>query len=189
MSYNFSRFSQTTSHLHILNHKIRSAKIYESKKRVIVLELQMTEQLCQLQVAIILVNNISIWLYDLESFHELLLSILIYHVLLELRKLTSWYIYHVLLFPSHWLLRKHIRLSLLLLRVLFFLLVVPVFFLRYWCLLWEWTLRNSRGITWRGWLTLLIRFMQVINIVHKHLIEKLFVLSVLWLVFVQLQFS
>ena len=142
--------------MHVLHHQVRSAEIYEAKEGVVILELQMAKHLCELEVAVVLVDDIAICLNDLETLHELLLPVLIHHVLLELRKLAPRYVYHVLVLLSHRFLRQRIRLLLLLLRVSILILIISIFVLRYRCLLREWPLRYRCWVAWSGRLTLLI---------------------------------
>lgn len=180
-----------TSDVHVLDHQVRRAEVYEAEEGVVVFKLQMAEHLCKLKISIIFVNHVSIGLDDLEAVNELLLSILRNHILLELGKLTPRNIYHVLIIVAYWLLRESVRLGILFLRLGVLILVVSVLVLSYRGLLRERPLgmgdqlRRDRGRSIR---LLVIRLVEVVDVVHEHLVEQFLVLPVFGLIIVQLQF-
>ena len=128
------------SHLHVLNHEVSSAEVDEAEQRVLVLELQVAQHLGQFQVSVILVDDIPVLLYDLETFNELLLAVLRNHVGLELGEFAPRNINHVLVVRVNGLLGELGVACLGVSLLLFLFLVVPILILCYGRLLREGTL-------------------------------------------------
>ena len=162
--------------MHVLNDEVSGAEVNEAFHLLGVRKVEPLEHVAQLLVSVVLVEHIPIHSDDLVALLKLVFTVLPYHVLLEFSELAGRDIDQLIIGGGR---PRGGGLSTARLRV-FLLVVSSVFLSNLGALLRVWSLRNGR----RG-ADLVCVLVELVDVVHVHLVEHLRVLPMLWLILIQ----
>ena len=162
--------------MHVLNDEVSGAEVNEAFHLLGVRKVEPLEHVAQLLFSVVLVEHIPIHSDDLVALLKLVFTVLPYHVLLEFSELAGRDIDQLIIGGGR---PRGGGLSTARLRV-FFLVVSSVFLSNLGALLRVWSLRNGR----RG-ADLVCVLVELVDVVHVHLVEHLRVLPMLWLILIQ----
>ena len=162
--------------MHVLNDEVSGAEVNEAFHLLGVRKVEPLEHVAQLLFSVVLVEHIPIHSDDLVALLKLVFTVLPYHVLLEFSELAGRDIDQLIIGGGR---PRGGGLSTARLRV-FLLVVSSVFLSNLGALLGVWSLRNGR----RG-ADLVCVLVELVDVVHVHLVEHLRVLPMLWLILIQ----
>ena len=162
--------------MHVLNDEVSGAEVNEAFHLLGVRKVEPLEHVAQLLFSVVLVEHIPIHSDDLVALLKLVFTVLPYHVLLEFSELAGRDIDQLIIGGGR---PRGGGLSTARLRV-FLLVVSSVFLSNLGTLLRVWSLRNGR----RG-ADLVCVLVELVDVVHVHLVEHLRVLPMLWLILIQ----
>jgi len=162
--------------LHVLNDEVSGAEVNETFHLLGVRKVEPLKHVAQLLFSVVLVEHIPIHSDDLVPLLKLVLAVLTYHVLLEFSKLAGRDVDQLIIRGGR---PRGSGLSAAGLRV-FLLVISSVFLGNLGALLGVWSLRNCR----RG-ADLVCVLVELVDVVHVHLVEHLRVLPMLWFILIQ----